>query len=82
MALKAGAEEDIQREKPAVERVREWEHGDAGAKDCYRRGRPVYTPPERTPEPCRNWSCGNDEWRSRGIVRRDAKSKRIVRREA
>ncbi len=82
MALKAGAEEDIRRAKPVIERVREWEHGDGGAKDCFRRGRLVHTPPGQTPGPCRDWSCGNEEWRSRGIVARDAKSKRILHRES
>lgn len=73
--------DDPKREKPVVERLRQWAHGDAGMKDCPRKDTPIFTPPEKLPDPCRNWMCGGDEWRSQGIVLRDKKNKQVVHRE-
>ena len=58
-------------EKPTLERVREWEHGDRGlGKRCPRVNKPVYTKPEALPDTCRHPPCENTEYYSKGIVTR------------
>ena len=79
--LKQGAEDEIKRDKPVIERRREWEHGDGGDKDCWRKARPIFTAPEKVPDPCHRETCKNDEWRSKGIVLREKQSRKIVHRE-
>jgi len=75
------AREDVVREKPVLERRREWEHGGGGLGDkCGRARKPIYTNPNEAPGVCRDWYCDNTEYRSKGIVVRDQK-KNIVHRE-
>lgn len=74
------ADEAVQQEKkPAaepytVERVRQWEceslnHGG--------RAKPViYVPPEKLPDPCH--TCGGEDWRSKGVVRRVKETGTII----
>jgi hypothetical protein len=76
------AMEDVIRERPVIERKREWKHGAGGlGADCPRSRKPVYTDPQKLPDQCRDWACRNDEWRSRGIVERDANSREILSRD-
>ena len=75
--------DDTQREKPIIERKREWLHPQEGT--CPRKSEPIYTAPDTLPRPCGSgvWrgGCGGEEWQSGGIVLRDKASKNIVRRE-
>ena len=81
MVASTGPLDDQPRKKsPEIERKREWEHGDRGqGKDCWRAARPVFTPPEKTPDECHG--CSNDEWYSKGVVRRNKETKQIIDRE-
>lgn len=73
-------EVDAVKEKPILERKREWAHNDQGPnKDCWRVDKPVYTEPEKAPDECH--SCPSDEWFSKGIVTRDKSTKQIVDKE-
>ena len=55
------AGQDVAKEKPVIERKREWEHGDRGrGQNCPESKRPIFTAPEKLPDPCRNWTCGGD----------------------
>ena len=74
--------EDIKRETPVIERKREWAHGDQGmGKNCGRANRPVFTDPNRVPKQCRDYYCTNEDWHSKGIVTRDAKTKKLLTRD-
>lgn len=79
--LECAAElEDQPKEKPILERKREWAHTDQGPnKDCWRVNRPIFTAPEKAPDECHG--CANDEWYSKGIVTRDKNTKQIVDKE-
>lgn len=73
-------QDDQQREKPTLTKVREWAHKEG--TDCYRKDKPIYTKPDTLPGPCGSgtpWSqgCGEKEWRSKGMVYRD-QNKRVV----
>ncbi|HUY27288.1 MAG TPA: hypothetical protein VMV27_07680 [Candidatus Binataceae bacterium] len=68
--------------RPAIEKKREWAHGDGGfGKNCNRAARPIYTAPQKIPEECRSWGCGNADWLGRGIVERDKATKKILTRD-
>lgn len=59
-------------EKPTLERVREWAHGEGGrGPECERAKVPIYTPPNDYPGTCEKWNCDNDQWYGRGFVTRD-----------
>lgn len=74
--------DDIVRERPVIERKREWAHGAGGfGQNCPRATRPVFTDPQKLPDRCRGYGCDNDEWRSRGIVERYKKSREILTRD-
>jgi len=81
MSLKPGAEEDILRERPILERRREWAHGDGGSDACQRRSKPIFTDPAKIPGICRDYRCDNENWESKGVVIRDKAKKTIVHRE-
>ena len=65
---------------PQIESKREWEHSEKGGrgKDCYRYGKPVYTPPQKIPDECH--SCDNNDWNSKGVIKRLVDSKKIIER--
>ena len=66
---------------PQIESKREWEHSETGGKgkDCYRANNPVYTPPQKRPHECH--SCDNDDWNSKGLVKRVVGTKKVVERD-
>lgn len=70
------------RPRPSIEQKREWEHGDQGkGKDCNRANKPVYTAPNERPGICRDYSCDNTEYYSKGIVEREKGTKKILTRD-
>jgi hypothetical protein len=76
--------DDVRQEKRdiVIERKHEWLHGAGGlGNSCERKGKPIYTDPQKIPDSCRGWMCNNEEWRSNGIVQRDKATKQIIRRE-
>ncbi len=69
--------------RPSIERKREWAHGDGGkGQNCDRAKDLIYTAPQSVPTVCRDWTCDNGEWFSKGIVQRTKGDKKIVHREA
>lgn len=75
-------DQDTIREKPTLERKREWAHGLEGkGKDCDRYDKRVYTPPESVPGTCHDWNCDNTEYQSKGIVTRNKNTKEVIDRE-
>lgn len=75
--------EDVVREKPVIERKREWHHGREGlGEQCPRAAKPVHTDPDKFPHTCHGVGCDNSEWRAGDHVWRDAKTKNVVRRVA
>ena len=66
---KQAADAERARPKPVIEERRQWAHGPLPqGKHCYRSERPIFTPTQKVPDNCRN--CGNDEWTSKGVVKR------------
>jgi len=80
---KEAAEQERTRKPPQIESKREWEHGDGGSKSCSRKDKPVYTDVNKPPRPCYgDWGyCGNDQWKSKGIVQRIKDTKQVITRD-
>lgn len=68
--------------KPVLEEKREWSHGTGGrGPQCSRANRPIFTDPNKTPDICRSYDCNNGEWDSKGLVKREKSSGRVVERD-
>lgn len=76
--------EDIIKEKPDPERVRQWSHGDGGLGDiCPRKNEPVYTGPNDIPPDCPGKDaydvpCGNGNWDMKQWVIRNKRDGKIL----